>query len=319
MRAASPSTASGASTWCRLCERTTRPVFPEGSDRWCRSSRRKVTFLSPSRRARACAWARAARFWSMATTERAQRAMEMLSTPVPQPKSATSSGGSSEASALAQRNQDWPGSRRRSFRSCRSSRWRSKSLRRARSPVPSSRLAGHLDERRLHVARVDAERVVGEARGALLADQAQLAELAQVVAHRGLGHARRRRPARRRSAARRPPGGGCGAGSGRRGRGRTGRASPYQWVFICRCPSRRKRMHRLRPGHGHIGTGPPLTPRRDCTRRMRSRRGLSWPARVKQNVRAGPTAPAAPPGTVDPKSRDVSVADRTIEGLQQGR
>src|SRR5262249_22548742 len=48
----------------------------------------------------------------------------------------------SEARAEDQRNQDWPGSRRRSLRTWRSSRWRRRSMRRARAPVSSSASAG---------------------------------------------------------------------------------------------------------------------------------------------------------------------------------
>ena len=129
------------------------------------------------------------RFWSMATTVRAQRAMETLSTPVPQPKSATSSGGRSEARAHDQRNQDWPGleqalvERPGGPRAGGAGR-----ARRARSPVRPRRRTASFDQRRLDVLGVDRQRVVGEAGGALLADQAQLAELAQVVADRRLRH-----------------------------------------------------------------------------------------------------------------------------------
>ena len=206
----------------------------------------RSTLPSPSRFARARAWARAARLWSMATTERAQRAMEALSTPVPQPKSATSSAGRSEASAPGPEEPGLARLEQPLVEELAVLALAEEVLEPGEVSGGSSTSQAILISGSLHVPGVHRERVVGEAGGALLADQPQLPELAQVVAHRGLRRTQRRRPARRRSGVPPPTGGGCGAGWGRRAPGRTGREPPYQWVFICP-------MGRRRQGQG----GPP--------------------------------------------------------------
>ena len=165
IRAASPSTAAGSLHVVRGSGRARPgPVLPVGSERRCRSSRRKVTLVEALalRRARLRLGERRAALID-GHHRRAQRAMDAESTPVPQPKSATSSGGSSEESAPAQRNQDWPGSSSRSLRAWRSSRARSRSFSRARVSGLVLGLAGELDQRPARVLCVHRQRVVGEA------------------------------------------------------------------------------------------------------------------------------------------------------------